>query len=112
MNTEQHQTTLSELGFTIWPEDLQYLNEYVGRWAFTGEGDVPENYWLVTFDGEGHPVTGHPSPQEILDWGHRQGWQCAYAAPYGRFVVGQEDGIELHDWLRERRNKAKKSKVH
>ena len=107
MSTEQQNTTLSELGFTINREDLPFLNEYSGQWTFSGPEAVPENHWLVTFDGQGHPVNGHLSPQQILDWGKEQGWECAYVAPYGRHVIGEKDEVQLHDWLRERRNKHK-----
>ncbi|MDQ0189205.1 hypothetical protein JI721_11710 [Alicyclobacillus cycloheptanicus] len=106
MSTEQrHQTTLSELGFTVDVDDLPYLNEYPGEWRITGEGEMPRNFWLVTTDGVGHPVHGDLSPQQILDWGREQGWQCAYVAPYGRHVVGARDEIQLHDWLHDRKER-------
>ncbi len=107
MGRQEYHNTISGLGFTVFPEDLQYVNEYAGDWELTGPKDnIPENYWLVTSDGEGHNVRGHMSPQQILDWGREQGWLCAYVAPYGRHVVGAEDDIQLHDWLRDRRRHA------
>ncbi|OFW78512.1 MAG: hypothetical protein A2201_10130 [Alicyclobacillus sp. RIFOXYA1_FULL_53_8] len=112
MSTEEHHSKLSELGFTIQMEDLPYLNEYQGDWAISGPEQLPNNYWLVTFDGKGHPVQGSMSPQQILDWGKRQGWECAYVAPYGRYVEGQYDGVRLDDWLRDRRRKHKQDHVH
>lgn len=112
MSTEQHQTTLSELGFTVRPEDLPYLNEYAGKWSVSGADPLPNNQWLVTMDGVGHPVTGHLSPQQILDWGADQGWQCAYVAPYGRHIVGANDDIQLHDWLAQRREQHKTNRIH
>lgn len=111
MSTEEHHTTLSELGFTIQMADLPYLNEYQGDWIVDGPDELPNNYWLVTFDGIGHPVSGHLSPQQILDWGVERGWQVAYVAPYGRYVEGKDDGVHLHDWLRDRRNKHKEDLV-
>lgn len=108
MGRTEHHTTVSELGFSVSNEDLAIVNEYPGRWGITGSAPLPDNYWVVTMDGEGHPVTGHRSPQQILDWAERErGWQCAYVAPYGRFVQGEDDGIELHDWLKEGRHKQK-----
>ncbi|QQE80137.1 hypothetical protein [Alicyclobacillus sp. SO9] len=105
MSTGEHHDTISDLGFTIPAEDLKYVNEYTGHWELSGSGSVPENYWLVTKDGQGHPVNGHLSPQQILDWGKDQGWECAYVAPYGRHVVGAEDEIQLHEWLQSRKRK-------
>lgn len=103
MSQQEHHNTVSELGFTVFPQDLRFVNEYSGDWALTGSEDkVPENYWLVTHDGRGHNVRGHLSPQQILDWGREQGWECAYVAPYGCHVIGAKDEIALHDWLRER----------
>jgi hypothetical protein len=103
LSTEEHHDTLSSLDFTIPQEDLQYLNEYQGHWEITGQGPKPENFWLVTKDGRGHPVKGHLSPQQILDWGRNQGWEVSYVAPYGRHVLGAQDEVPLHEWITSRK---------
>ena len=112
MSTQEHHSTWSELGFTVREGDREYINEYAGDWVFTGETPVPDNFWLVTMDGEGHPVNGHMSPQQILDWGQERGWHCAYVAPYGRHVIGEKDEIQLHDWLRDRQDKDRPRRHH
>lgn len=112
MNSEEHHDTISGLGFTIPSEDLPYLNEYPGQWEITGAGPKPENFWLITKDGKGHPVEGHMSPQQILDWGHRQGWEVAYVAPYGRHVIGAEDEVQLHEWISSRKRAHREASYH
>ncbi|SFV03076.1 hypothetical protein [Alicyclobacillus macrosporangiidus] len=104
-NTREHHTTVSELGFTVMTEDLPILNVYRGDWVLTGEGDPPPNYWVVTLDGKGIPYTGHASPQELLALAKREGLPYAYAAPYGRYVEGRDDKIQLHEWIRDHRKK-------
>ncbi|WDL98329.1 hypothetical protein [Alicyclobacillus sp. ALC3] len=112
MNRHEDHTTVSGLGFTVSAQDLKYVNEYPGQWELTGQPEkIPENYWLITHDGQGHNVRGHLSPQQILDWGRDQGWQCAYVAPYGHHVMGAEDEVQLHDWLRERQRRAAEEAV-
>lgn len=104
-NRTEHHTTMSELGFTIEDRDIPSLNAYQGEWTLTGEGEIPENYWVVTIDGNGHPIKGSGSPQQLLDRAHEMGWDPAYAAPYGCHVIGKDDGIELHEWLQDHRKK-------
>lgn len=104
VSTQEHHNTISGLGFTVGPQDLQFVNEYQGHWELSGSPtEMPENYWLITTDGTGHNVRGHMSPQQILDWGQQQGWLCSYVAPYGCHVVGAKDEVQLHDWIRDRR---------
>lgn len=110
MNRTEHHTTVSELGFTVNPADLAIVNAYTGVWTVTGAPQKPDNYWVITTDGTGHAVTGQGSPQQILDRGRANGWDCAYAAPYGRHVEGTDDGVALHDWIREGRKAARHSK--
>lgn len=112
MSTEEHHDTLSGLGFTIPEEDLSYLNEYPGQWEVTGEGPEPGNFWLVTKDGRGHPVSGHLSPQQILDWGREQGWEVSYVAPYGRYVIGAEDEVRLNEWITSRKRSHQEASHH
>ncbi len=107
MGRTEHHTTVSELGFAVTNEDLRIVNQYPGRWAITGSSPLPNNYWAVTTDGRGHPVLGRMSPDEILSAANNRGWQCAYVAPYGRYVQGENDGVELHNWIVEGRNKSK-----
>ncbi|MCL6454362.1 MAG: hypothetical protein K6T78_12185 [Alicyclobacillus sp.] len=102
--TEAH-TRVSDLPFAVDITDLPIVNAYVGEWSLTGEGPAPENWWIVTTDGEGHPMTGHDAPQQLLDRAKERGWNPAYAAPYGRHVVGKLDGVALHDWIRDHRKK-------
>lgn len=103
--TERH-TTISELGFTVLDKDLPIINAYQGVWSLTsGEGELPQNYWVVGIDGRGYPYTGHSSPQQLLDLANQDGLNGAYAAPYGHYVEGQDDGIQLHEWIREHRKK-------
>ncbi|MCL6445173.1 MAG: hypothetical protein K6T83_17250 [Alicyclobacillus sp.] len=101
VNRSERHEAISDLGFTVKPEDWQAVIDYPGRWVLTGPETLPSNFWAVTMDGRGHPVTGRKSPQEVLDWAINQGWECAYVAPYGRHVVGELDDIQLHDWLRD-----------
>lgn len=107
MNRTEHHTTLSELGFFFDQEDLPIINSYEGTWTVTDrEQDMPNNFWVVTTDGKGRNVIGHPSPQQIIDDAKAKGWPVAYVAPYGHYVEGTEDGIQLHDWIvRGRKNK-------
>lgn len=107
MGQNEHHTTLSELGFVFKEEDLPIINEYTGKWIVTNSGHEAENYWAITADGVGHPVSGHLSPYEVLLWAEDQGWQVAYAAPYGKYVEGEYDKIHLHDWIIEGRKKRK-----
>ncbi|QSO47893.1 hypothetical protein [Alicyclobacillus mengziensis] len=102
--TERH-TTISDLPFTVADKDLPSINAYQGQWELTGEGDIPQNYWVVTIDGNGHPMTGHGSPRQFIDRADEMGWDVAYVAPYGRRVIGKDDGIELHEWLQDHRKK-------
>jgi hypothetical protein len=98
--------TVSGLGFTVSNEDLKFVNEYQGKWVVTETGaSMPNNYWVVTTDGKGHPVRGHGSPIQMLMDAKADGLDIAYAAPYGRYVEGEDDGVQLSDWIRERRNK-------
>ncbi|MCY0887785.1 MAG: hypothetical protein OWQ59_04935 [Alicyclobacillaceae bacterium] len=108
MSTEEHHTTLSELGFHFRDEDLSIINAYVGEWSVTNPEHPANNYWVVDTDGKGHPVSGHGSPAQVLDEGQRRGWQVAYVAPYGHYVEGKEDAIPLHQWILEGRRKNKK----
>ncbi|WAH37276.1 hypothetical protein [Alicyclobacillus dauci] len=98
-NREEHHDTLSSLGFSFKQDDLPIINKYHGHWKVMGDDTPAENLWVVTTDGKGHPVKGHPSPQEIIDWADDQGWLPAYVAPYGRYVEGELDAIHLHDWI-------------
>lgn len=107
MSTQEHHTTISGLGFTVKSDYLPFINEYPGDWTYTGPEPAPDNYWLVTFDGKGHPIPGRLSPQQMLDWGEARGWYCAYVAPYGRHIIGAEDEVQLHDWLLQRKQKHK-----
>ncbi|QSO50644.1 hypothetical protein JZ785_17255 [Alicyclobacillus curvatus] len=102
--TERH-ITISDLPFAVDDKDLPSINAYQGQWGLTGEGEVPENYWVVTIDGNGHPMTGHGSPRQFIDRAYEMGWDVAYVAPYGRRVIGKDDGIELHEWLQDHRKK-------
>ncbi|CAM3966576.1 hypothetical protein [Alicyclobacillus pomorum] len=104
VNRTEHHTKVSELGFTVSDEDFPAVVQYAGEWTLTGEGPVPNNYWAVTIDGEGIPFSGHPSPRQILDEANGEGLNCAYVAPYGRYVEGKLDGVQLHDWIREHRH--------
>lgn len=111
-NREQHFDTISSLGFYFEPEDLPIVNAYNGRWVVAGDDTPAENLWLVTTDGKGHPVEGHPSPQEILDDATDRGWLPAYVAPYGRHVEGELDAVQLHDWILRGRRDRKHHQEH
>ncbi len=104
-NRTEHHTTMSDLDFSVQSKDIPILNTYQRQWSLTGEGSVPENYWVVTIDGNGHPLTGHGTPQQFFDRANEMGWDCAYVAPYGRRVIGKDDGIELHEWIQDHRKK-------
>jgi len=106
-NRTDHHETLSDLGFFFDNSDLPIINNYPGAWAVTNPAHIADNYWVITTDGRGHNVLGNKSPQQILDWGKFQGWDCAYVAPYGQHIEGQMDGIHLHDWIVEGRRKMK-----
>lgn len=106
-SSQEHHETLSSLGFYFKPDDLPIINAYAGHWQVTETQHQPENYWIVTTDGKGHPVKGHLSPQEMLDWAENQGWVPAYVAPYGRYVEGELDAVELHDWIARGRHDRK-----
>ncbi|GEO26390.1 hypothetical protein AAC03nite_21750 [Alicyclobacillus acidoterrestris] len=108
MSREEHHEKLSSLGFYFEAEDLPIINDYQGDWMVTGD-HKPDNYWVVTTDGKGHPITGHPSPQEALDWARNNGWLPAYVAPYGTYVEGALDGVQLHDWIANGRHERKHS---
>lgn len=111
-NQEQHFDTFSSLGFYFDLDDLPIVNAYQGHWVVAGDDTPAQNLWLVTTDGKGHPVTGHPSPQEIIDEARHKGWLPAYVAPYGRHVEGQSDAIQLHDWIAEGRLERKRRYRH
>lgn len=104
-NRTDHHTTISELGFTVQMKDLPAINAYSGEWSLTGEGPLPENFWIVTIDGNGKPITGHGSPEQLITRAQEMGWDVAYVAPYGRHVVGETDGRQLHEWLQDQRKK-------
>jgi hypothetical protein len=104
MNRTEHHTGMSELGFTISAEDLKAVNQYAGNWVMTGEGKLPNNYWVVSANGQGHPVAGQMSPEEMLQIAKDKGWDPVYVAPYGRHVEGELDRVKLHDWIRQHRN--------
>lgn len=110
-NREDHHETLSGLGFYFQPDDLPIINAYHGKWVVTDTEHQPNNYWVVTTDGKGHSVTGHRSPQQILDWADEQGWLPAYVAPYGKYVEGEMDAIQLHDWISQGRRDAKQHRL-
>ncbi|MFB5190531.1 hypothetical protein [Alicyclobacillus fastidiosus] len=107
MSREEHHETLSGLGFYFEAEDLPIVNQYQGDWIVTGPDGKPDNYWVVTTDGKGHAISGHPSPQEALDWARNNGWLPAYVAPYGRYVEGELDAVALHDWIARGRHDRK-----
>lgn len=85
--------------------DIPLINAYVGEWALTGDGPTPENLWVVTIDGNGHPMPGDASPSQILDEAKEMGWDAAYVAPYGRHIIGKLDGVQLHEWIQDHRKK-------
>lgn len=108
-NRDEHHETISSLGFYFKQEDLPLINAYQGHWVLTEPGNhhTASNYWVVTTDGEGHNVQGHMSPEEILDWADNRGWLPAYVAPYGQYVEGELDAIQLHEWLQRGRRERK-----
>lgn len=110
LSTEEHHTTLSDLGFHFRAEDLPIINSYTGDWSVVPEGHPANNYWAVDITGKGHPIPGHGSPQQVLEEAVERGWPIAYVAPYGHYVEGKDDGIQLHDWILEGRQKQRQKR--
>lgn len=110
VNREEHHDTVSSLGFYFKQEDLPIINAYSGSWTLTNPEHVADNYWVVTTDGQGHNVTGHLSPDQILEWAEDKGWLPAYVAPYGQHVEGKLDAVLLHDWIKRGREDRKEKR--
>jgi len=106
-NRTNHEDSISELGFTVIPTDLPIVTDYQGQWSITGPEALPNNFWVVDMEGEGHQWPGHWSPQELLNHAKDEGVNLAYVAPYGRHVEGKEDAVPLHDWIHQGRYKNK-----
>lgn len=111
-NRTEHTGTVSGMGFTVSNSDLAIVNDYADRWVLTGSiHNIPNNFWAVTTDGQGHPISGHGSALQILDRAIEAGMDVAYVAPHGRYVVGEKDDVKLSDWIREKRKHGMKPPI-